>query len=50
MRIYVNEIKVTEDSLNCYTEQSTEGLQEAGQMLVDSDNYSFAYILSLIHI
>ena len=45
MRIYVNEIKVTEDSLKCYTEQSTEGLQEAGQMLVDSDNYSFAYIL-----
>lgn len=45
MRIYVNEIKVTEDSINCYTEASTEGLQEAGQMLVDSDNYSFAYIL-----
>ena len=35
MRIYVNEIKVTEDSINCYTEASTEGLQEAGQMLVD---------------
>ncbi|KTW21908.1 hypothetical protein [Staphylococcus xylosus] len=45
MRIYVNEIKITEDSINCYTEQSTEGFQEAGQMLVDSDNYSFAYIL-----
>ncbi|HLR18488.1 MAG TPA: hypothetical protein VK115_01065 [Staphylococcus sp.] len=45
MRIYVNEIKVTEDIINCYTEASTEGLEEAGQMLVDSDNYSFAYIL-----
>lgn len=45
MRIYVNEIKITEDSINCYTEESTEGLVEAGQMLVDSDNYAFAYIL-----
>ena len=45
MRIYVNEIKITEDSINCYTEQSTEGLQEAGQMLVDSDNHAFAHIL-----
>lgn len=45
MRIYVNEIKITDDSIKCYTEESTEGLQEAGQMLVDSDNYSFAYIL-----
>ncbi|MBF7017493.1 UPF0738 family protein [Staphylococcus durrellii] len=45
MRIYVNEIKITEDSIKCYTEESTEGLEEAGQMLVDSDNFAFAYIL-----
>ncbi|BBK28634.1 hypothetical protein NGB78_07350 [Staphylococcus arlettae] len=45
MRIYVNEIKITDDSILCYTEESIEGLQEAGQMLVDSDNHAFAHIL-----
>ena len=45
MRIYVNEIKVKDDGIYCYTDKSTEGLTEAGQMLVDSDNYGFAYIL-----
>ncbi|WP_251943202.1 hypothetical protein [Staphylococcus sp. Marseille-Q5304] len=45
MRIYVNEMKITDDSILCYTEESTEGLEEAGQMLADSDKYSFAYIL-----
>ncbi|ANZ33785.1 hypothetical protein [Staphylococcus carnosus] len=45
MRIYVNEIKVKDDGIYCYTDKSTEGLKEAGQMLVDSDNYGFAYIL-----
>lgn len=45
MRIYVNEIKITDDSIRCFTEEPTEGLTEAGQMLVDSDNYAFAYIL-----
>ena len=34
MRIYVNEIKVTEDSINCYTEASTEGLQEVDKCLL----------------
>lgn len=45
MRIYVNEIKVKDDGIYCYTDKSTEGLTEAGQMLVDSDNYGFAHIL-----
>ena len=29
MRIYVNEIKITDYSILCYTEESIEGLQEA---------------------
>ena len=29
----------------CYTEDSIKGLSEVGQMLVDSDNYAFAYTL-----
>lgn len=45
MRIYINEIKVKEDALCCYSEDSIEGLEEIGQMLVDSDNYAFAYTL-----
>lgn len=45
MRIYINEIKVKEDGIYCFSEDSTDGLEEVGQMLVDSDNYGFAYIL-----
>ena len=45
MRIYINEIKVKDDTIYCYSEDSIEGLEEVGQMLVDSDNYGFAYIL-----
>ncbi|EHJ08584.1 UPF0738 family protein [Staphylococcus simiae] len=45
MRIYINEIKVKEDGLYCYSEDSITGLKEVGQMLVDSDNYAFAYTL-----
>ncbi|BCU51922.1 uncharacterized protein UPF0738 [Staphylococcus auricularis] len=45
MRIYVNEMKVKDNQILCYTDKSTEGFTEAGQMLVDSDNYGLAYIL-----
>lgn len=45
MRIYINEIKVKDGTIYCYSEDSIEGLEEVGQMLVDSDNYGFAYIL-----
>ena len=45
MRIYVNEIKIKDDSIYCYSEDPTDGLDEVGQMLVDSDNFSFAYLL-----
>lgn len=45
MRIYINEIKVKDDGIYCFSEDPTDGLEEVGQMLVDSDNYSFAYIL-----
>lgn len=45
MRIYVNEIKITDDQILCYTEKPTEGLTEAGQVLVDSDNYAFVCLL-----
>ena len=45
MRIYINEIKVEEDGIYCFSEDPTDGLEEVGQMLVDSDNYGFAYIL-----
>ena len=45
MRIYVNEIKVKDDGIYCYSDDPTDGLEEVGQMLVDSDNYGFAYIL-----
>ena len=44
MRIYINEIKVEEDGIYCFSED-LDGLEEVGQMLVDSDNYGFAYIL-----
>ena len=42
---YINEIKIKDDILYCYTEDSIKGLSEVGQMLVDSDNYAFAYTL-----
>lgn len=45
MRIYVNEIKIKDDGIYCYSEDPTDGLVEVGQMLVDSDNYGFAYLL-----
>ncbi|UEX89558.1 hypothetical protein [Staphylococcus ratti] len=45
MRIYVNEIKIQDDQVLCYTDQSTEGLSEVGQMIVDSDNFSFVYLM-----
>ena len=45
MRLYINEIKIKDDILYCYTEDSIKGLSEVGQMLVDSDNYAFAYTL-----
>lgn len=45
MCIYINEIKVKDDTIYCYSEDSIEGLEEVGQMLVDSDNYGFTYIL-----
>lgn len=45
MRIYVNEIKIQDDQMLCYTDQSTEGLSEVGQMIVDSDNFSFVYLM-----
>lgn len=45
MRIYVNEIKIKDDGIYCYLEDPTDGLVEVGQMLVDSDNYGFAYLL-----
>ncbi|MDO5376672.1 UPF0738 family protein [Staphylococcus rostri] len=45
MRIYVNEIKIQDDRILCYTEESTEGFTDAGQMIVDSDNYAFVYLL-----
>ena len=39
MRIYVNEIKIKDDGIYCYSEDPTDGLVEVGQMLVDSDNW-----------
>lgn len=45
MRMYVNEIKVKTDGVYCYTEDSIEGMTAAEQMLVDSDNFAFAYVL-----
>ena len=40
MRLYINEIKIKDDILYCYTEDSIKGLSEVGQMLV-----AFAYTL-----
>ena len=45
MRMYINDINVKVDGIYCFSEDSTDGLEEVGQMLVDSDNYGFAYIL-----
>ncbi|UXR86248.1 UPF0738 family protein [Staphylococcus felis] len=45
MRIYVNEIKIQDNQILCYTDQSIEGFTEAGQMIVDSDNYAFVCLL-----
>ena len=56
MRLYINEIKIKDDILYYHSEDSIKGLSEVGQMLVDSDNYAFAYTLddgkalSFIHI
>ena len=44
MRIYINEIKVKDDGIYCFSEDPTDGLEEVGQMLVDSDNYGFISI------
>ncbi|QLK85648.1 hypothetical protein [Staphylococcus sp. 17KM0847] len=45
MRIYVNEIKIKDGAILCYTDQPTENYAEAGQMIVDSDNNAFVYLL-----
>ncbi|HAR6328229.1 TPA: hypothetical protein I1764_002278 [Staphylococcus pseudintermedius] len=45
MRIYVNEIKIQDNRILCYTDQPTEGLTEVGQMLADSDRHAFVYLL-----
>lgn len=45
MRIYVNEIKIRDNQVLCYTDKSTEGLTEVGQMIVDSDHFSFVYLM-----
>lgn len=45
MRIYVNEIKIQDNQVLCYTDKSTEGLTEVGQMIVDSDHFSFVYLM-----
>ena len=45
MRIYVNEIKINDNQIKCYTDQPTEGLEPAEHMIVDSDNHAFVYML-----
>lgn len=45
MRIYVNEIKINDNQIKCYTDQLTEGLEPAEHMIVDSDNHAFVYML-----
>ena len=34
MRIYINEIKVKDDGIYCFSEDPTDGLEEVGQMLL----------------
>lgn len=45
MRIYVNEIKISDNQIKCYTDQSTEGFKSTEHMIVDSDNHAFVYML-----
>ncbi|MDR9833698.1 UPF0738 family protein [Staphylococcus coagulans] len=45
MRIYVNEVKIQDNRILCYTDEPTKGFTEAGQMLADSDRHAFVYLL-----
>ncbi|GGI38823.1 hypothetical protein [Mammaliicoccus stepanovicii] len=45
MRIYVNEIKVDDNQVKCYTDETTEGMNPTEHMIVDSDNHAFVYML-----
>ncbi len=45
MDIYITEIKIENNSMKCYTESSIEGMTPANRMIVDSDNFSFIYLL-----
>ena len=45
MNLYITEIKIENNILNCYTESSIEGMTPAGRIIVDSDNFTFIYLL-----
>lgn len=45
MDIYITEIKIENNTMKCYTESSVEGMTPSNRMIVDSDNFSFIYLL-----
>lgn len=45
MDIYVTEIKIENDDMKLFTDKTTEGMTTANRMIVDSDNFSFIYLL-----
>lgn len=44
-RINVSKVSITETSLQFEVSESIIGLEPAGQILVDSDHYSFIYLM-----
>lgn len=47
MDIYITEMKYEENTVKCYTENDldTSGMTPAGEMIVDSDNMAFIYLV-----
>lgn len=45
MDIYVTEMKFEKGRLKCYTEQKPDNCKAINQMIVDSDDFSFIYLL-----
>ena len=45
MDIYVTEIKIENDEMKLFTDKTIAGMTLANRMIVDSDNFSFIYLL-----
>ncbi|RPF57618.1 hypothetical protein [Abyssicoccus albus] len=45
MNLYITEVKIKDGQFYGYTEESIEGYEATGRMIVDSDQHSFIYLL-----